>query len=109
MDLGVSSYQLDNAERGFSYRYDSKLDMRMNQTQQLSAYEVVNNYSAEDLKRIIKDYGEEKFAGNIVKNIVSSREQKNIETTKELVDIIDKSIPQAFKRNGHPAKKHFRQ
>ena len=108
MDLGVSSYQLDNGERGFSYNTDARLDMRMNQDQSLSAYEVVNEYSQEELKRIIRDYGEDKFAANIAKNIVIERNIKPIETTGELVRIIDKSIPMACKKTGgHPAKRTF--
>ncbi len=108
MDLGVSSYQLDNAERGFSYIADAPLDMRMNCDQQLTAADVVNDYSQEELKRILRDYGEEKFAANIAKNIVSEREKGKILTTGELVGIIEKSIPAACKRTGgHPAKKTF--
>jgi len=108
MDLGVSSYQLDNGERGFSYSTDARLDMRMNRDQSLSAYEVVNEYSQEELKRIIRDYGEDKFAGNIAKNIVIERNIKPIGTTGELVRIIDKSIPMACKKTGgHPAKRTF--
>ena len=107
-DLGVSSFQFDDGERGFSYNYDAKLDMRMNQNQELSAYEVVNNYSFEDLRRIFYEYGEEKFSGNIAKEIVISRNKKPIETTFELVEIIKKAIPAfARRQGGHPAKKVF--
>ena len=108
LDLGVSSYQLDNRERGFSYLSSNvRLDMRMDKSSALSAYEVVNEYSQEQLKYILSTYGEEKFAGNIAKNIVFSRKDKPIETTGELVDIIDKSIPYKFKKDGHPAKRTF--
>ena len=99
IDLGVSSYQLDNKERGFSFRFDSKLDMRMDQSQELSAYEVVNSYSQSHLARILKEYGEEEFASSIAKNIVQNRP---IKTTKELASIIEKSMPTkvVYKRNG---------
>ena len=108
LDLGVSSYQLDNRERGFSYMSSEvRLDMRMDKTSPLSAYEVVNGYSQEQLKYILSTYGEEKFSANIAKNIVFSRKDKPIETTGELVEIIDKSIPQKFKKDGHPAKRTF--
>ena len=108
LDLGVSSYQLDNRERGFSYMSkETRLDMRMDRQSQLSAYEVVNEYDFKKLKYIISTYGEEKFADNIAKNIISARQIKNIETTGELVEICDKSIPFKFKRDGHPAKKTF--
>ena len=93
VDLGVSSYQLDNADRGFSFRYNAKLDMRMNQEQKLSAYDVVNSYSQEQLKNVIKDYGEEKFAASIARHICQERELKPIETTGELKEIILKSVP----------------
>lgn len=93
VDLGVSSYQLDNAERGFSFRFDAKLDMRMNQGQKLSAYEVVNEYSQTQLKQIISDYGEEKFAANIARHIVIEREKNKIETTGQLKEIVLKSVP----------------
>ncbi len=99
IDLGVSSYQLDNKERGFSFRFDAKLDMRMDQSQQLSAYEVVNSYSLQHLTRIIKEYGEEEYASSIAKNIVKNRP---IKTTKELALIIEKSMPTrvVYTRNG---------
>ena len=93
VDLGVSSYQLDNEERGFSFRYNSKLDMRMNKEQKLSAYDVVNTYSLEELKNVIKDYGEERFAHSIARKIVQYREKQEIQTTGELKDIILKSVP----------------
>lgn len=108
LDLGVSSYQLDNRERGFSYMSSEvRLDMRMDKSSFLSAYEVVNEYSQEQLRYILSTYGEEKFSANIAKNIVFSRKDKPIETTGELVEIIDKSIPQKFKKDGHPAKRTF--
>lgn len=107
MDLGVSSYQLDNAQRGFSYMADSKLDMRMDTSQQLSAYEVVNSYSLEDLNRILRDYAEEKYSYNISRNIIKAREIKPIETTQQLVHIIDTSIPRKDSTRGHNAKKTF--
>ena len=106
-DLGVSSYQLDEEERGFSFHKDAKLDMRMNQNQLLSAYEVVNEYSFEDLTRIFFEYGEEKYAKSIAKNIVKERENKKIETTLELVEIIKNSVPEKYKRNHHPGRKVF--
>ncbi|MBQ7642680.1 MAG: 16S rRNA (cytosine(1402)-N(4))-methyltransferase RsmH, partial [Clostridia bacterium] len=108
LDLGVSSYQLDNRERGFSYMSDEvRLDMRMNTNSPKSAYEVVNNYDKAKLAYIISVYGEEKFAENIAKKICEYRKIKPIETTGELVRIIDESIPYKFKQNGHPAKKTF--
>lgn len=107
LDLGVSSHQLDTGERGFSYNYDAPLDMRMAQDGK-SAYDVVNTYSASDLTRVIRSYGEEKFASRIAKNICKERETKPIETTFELVDIIKNSMPAAAKReSGHPAKRTF--
>lgn len=107
-DLGVSSFQFDNGDRGFSYNYDAKLDMRMDQSQSLTAYEIVNTYSFENLRKIFYEYGEEKFSGNIAKEIVVSRNKKPIETTFELVDIIKKAIPAFARRTGgHPAKKVF--
>ena len=106
MDLGVSSYQLDNGERGFSYMQDAPLDMRMNRENEFSAYEIVNTYSEEELYRIIKEYGEEKFAKRIASFIVKNREEKNIETTLELVEIIKAAIPAKARREGpHPAKR----
>ncbi len=106
-DLGVSSPQLDTKERGFSYHFDSRLDMRMDLDNPLSAYEVVNNYSEADLTRIISTYGEEKHAKSIAKNIVKARNIKPIETTLELVDVIKKSMPYKDTINKHPAKKTF--
>ena len=106
-DLGVSSVQLDEASRGFSYHNDAKLDMRMDLDQELSAYEVVNNYSKEDLVRIFTEYGESKFARNIAKKIVEYRENKKIETTLELVEIIKSSVPMKFRIDKHPAKQIF--
>ncbi|HCY07209.1 MAG TPA: 16S rRNA (cytosine(1402)-N(4))-methyltransferase [Erysipelotrichaceae bacterium] len=105
LDLGVSSPQFDEKERGFSYRYDSRLDMRMNQKQSLSAYEVVNNYEFNDLVRILYQYGEEKNAKLIVRGIEKHRP---IETTLELVEVIKKSLPnKVLKKKGHPAKQTF--
>ena len=106
-DLGVSSPQLDTKERGFSYHFDSRLDMRMDLDNPISAYEVVNNYSESDLTRIISTYGEEKHAKSIAKNIVKARNIKPIETTLELVDVIKKSMPYKDIINKHPAKKTF--
>ena len=106
-DLGVSSPQLDNGERGFSYKYDARLDMRMNQSDKLDAYTVVNTYKEDDLRNIIFNYGEEKFARSIARNIVERRKQKPIETTFELVDIIKSSMPGKAMREGHPAKRTF--
>lgn len=106
-DLGVSSPQLDEKERGFSFHEDARLDMRMNQKQKLSAYEVVNEYQLEDLIRIFREYGEEKYATSIAKRIVDARKSKKIETTLELVDIIKSSVPEKYKREKHPARKVF--
>ena len=107
-DLGVSSPQLDVPERGFSYHHDAKLDMRMDQTQELTAYEVVNEWSFEDLVRIFHRYGEEKFAKQIARRIEQNRNQKEIETTLELVDSIKEGIPaKARRKGGHPAKRVF--
>ncbi len=108
-DLGVSSYQIDNPNRGFSYMAkDAHLNMKMDESQKLSAYEVVNTYDERRLFEIIRDYGEDKFAKNIAKNIVLARQTKSIETCGELVEIIDRSIPFAVKKNGgHPAKRTF--
>jgi 16S rRNA (cytosine1402-N4)-methyltransferase len=108
IDLGVSSYQLDSAQRGFSYMEDAPLDMRMDRTSPLSAYDVVNTYSEEDLIRIFYEYGEEKFSKKVASIICSQREKKNIETTLELVDIIKRAIPEKFRQKGsHPAKRIF--
>lgn len=106
-DLGVSSPQLDNKERGFSFHADARLDMRMDTKQKLSAYEVVNNYSYDDLVRIFRVYGEEKFATSIAKNIITTRENKLIETTLELAEIIKNSVPEKYRREKHPARKVF--
>jgi len=105
--LGVSSYQIDTAERGFSYRFDGKLDMRMDRSSQLTAYDVVNNYSSQDLIRILYNYGEENFAKSIVNKIVESRKVKAIETTGELVALIENAIPKKFWGKGSVAKKTF--
>ncbi len=108
MDLGVSSYQLDTPERGFSYNYDAPLDMRMNEDSAFSAYDVVNGYTEQQLRDVIFGYGEEKFGGRIADEILKAREVKPIETTFELVDIIKKAIPAAARQNGpHPAKRTF--
>lgn len=106
-DLGVSSVQLDEAERGFSYHQDAKLDMRMDKSQDFSAYNVVNNYTKEELTSIFTKYGESKFARNIAKKIVEYRENKNIETTLELVEIIKSAVPMKFRIKKHPAKQIF--
>ncbi len=108
MDLGVSSYQLDTAERGFSYMQDARLDMRMNRDDEKSAYEVINEYPEEELRRIIFEYGEEKFARNIAANIVKRRTESPIETTLELAELIKASMPKAAREGGHhPAKRTF--
>ena len=107
LDLGVSSYQLDERNRGFSYLGENELDMRMDKTQELTAKKVINEYSEEDLSNIIYTYGEERFARQIAKNIVIQRKEKPIETTKELVEIIEKSIPKSKQKDGHPAKRTF--
>ena len=107
LDLGVSSYQLDERNRGFSYLGENELDMRMDKTQRLTAKEVVNNYKEEHLANIIYEYGEERFSRRIAKNICIYREEKPIETTKELVEIIEKSIPKSKSKDGHPAKRTF--
>lgn len=108
LDLGVSSFQLDNAERGFSYMHDAPMDMRMNEDDTFTAYEVVNNYSADELTRIIREYGEEKWASRIAAFIEKARQEKPIETTGELVEIIKAAIPASARRNGpHPAKRTF--
>lgn len=106
-DLGVSSPQLDNASRGFSYLHDAKLDMRMDKDNNLSAYEVVNNYSEEDLTKIIFSYGEEKYAKSIAHNIVKERSKRKIETTLELVDIIRRSMPFKATLDKNPARRTF--
>lgn len=108
LDLGVSSYQLDTAERGFSYKYDTRLDMRMDQRQQLTAKDIVNEYSEQDLYRVIRDYGEENFAKNIAKHIVAARVKKPIETTFELNELIKAAIPAKMRaEGGHPSKRTF--
>ena len=108
LDLGVSSYQLDTADRGFTYREDAPLDMRMDQRQEMTARDIVNEYSETELYRIIRDYGEDKFAKNIAKHIVSARQNKEIETTGELIQIIKAAIPMKIRAvGGHPAKKTF--
>ena len=106
-DLGVSSPQLDIAERGFSYHKDAKLDMRMDTSSSFSAYNVVNEYSYDDLVRILKNYGEERYASSIARNIVKKREEKEITTTFELVDIIKSSMPIKAMKDSHPARKTF--
>lgn len=107
LDLGVSSHQLDTEERGFSYRFDAPLDMRMDRRQSLSARDIVNGYSEMELFRIIRDYGEDQFAKNIAKHIVKARTDKPIETTFELNDIIRAAIPAKMRQNGHPSKQTF--
>lgn len=108
LDLGVSSFQLDTSERGFSYRFDAPLDMRMDDRQALSAYNVVNEYSESDLFHLIKNYGEDKFAKNIAKHIVIERAKEPIKTTGRLAEIISQAIPMKVrKQGGHPAKRTF--
>lgn len=108
MDLGVSSPQFDDGERGFSYRYNAKLDMRMNQEQSFSAYDIVNEYDVKELTRVFREYGEEPFAYEIAKMIVKEREKKPITTTFELVEVIKKALPQKIlRKKGHPAKQVF--
>ena len=108
LDLGVSSYQLDTAERGFSYREDAPLDMRMDTRQKMTARDIVNDYEEMELYRVIRDYGEDKFAKNIAKHIVAARKVKPSETTGELTEIIRASIPMKYqKKSGHPAKRTF--
>jgi 16S rRNA (cytosine1402-N4)-methyltransferase len=107
LDLGVSSYQLDERNRGFSYLGSNDLDMRMDKTQRLTAKEIINNYKEEHLANIIYEYGEERFSRNIAKNICIERSKKKIETTDELVKIIEKSIPKLNPKEGHPAKRTF--
>ncbi|MCQ4794597.1 16S rRNA (cytosine(1402)-N(4))-methyltransferase RsmH [Anaerofustis stercorihominis] len=106
-DLGVSSFQIDDETRGFSFKKDGPLDMRMDKSKSFSAKELVNTYSYEDLRRVISEYGEEQFAGNIAKHILKNREEKPIETTYELVEIIKNAIPKKFHQMKHPAKKTF--
>jgi len=108
LDLGVSSHQLDEASRGFSYQNNAPLDMRMDRNSELSAYQVINNYSEQDIYRIIRDFGEENWASRIAKFIVEARALKPIETTFELVDIIKRAVPSAARRDGpHPARRTF--
>lgn len=107
LDLGVSSYQLDTLERGFSYKYDTELDMRMDRRQAFSARDIVNGYSEMELYRIIRDYGEDQFAKNIAKHIVAARAVKPVETTGELNEIIKAAIPAKMRQKGHPSKKTF--
>lgn len=108
LDLGVSSFQLDTAERGFSYMHDAPIDMRMNEDDALTAYDVVNTYSEQDLNRIIRDYGEEKWASRVAKFIVNARKDEPIATTGQLVEIIKAAIPANARRTGpHPAKRTF--
>ena len=108
LDLGVSSYQIDEKTRGFTYMQDGPLDMRMDKTQELTAEYVVNNYKEEELSRIIYEYGEEKFSRRIAKNICEYRKKEKIATTNELVNIIEKSVPKAHsQKQGHPAKRTF--
>jgi len=107
LDLGVSSWQFDNGERGFSYNYDAPLDMRMDTRKDLTASVIVNEYPEEEIRRILKDYGEEKFASRIASNIVRTRGRGKIETTFELNDIIKESIPAKFRSGGHPSRQTF--
>ena len=107
LDLGVSSHQLDTEDRGFSYRFDAPLDMRMDRRQTLTARDIVNNYSEMELFRLIRDYGEDQFAKNIAKHIVKARADKPIETTFELNEIIKAAIPAKMRQNGHPSKQTF--
>lgn len=108
LDLGVSSYQLDTAERGFSYREDAPLDMRMDTRQPMTAKDIVNDYSQKELCRVIRDYGEDKFAANIAKHIVMARSKGPIETTGQLTEVIRAAIPMKYqKKSGHPAKRTF--
>ena len=106
-DLGVSSPQLDEGERGFSFHKDARLDMRMNQDSSLSAYEVVNEYEEEKLTKIFYEYGEEKYARSIAKGIIKARNDKKIETTLELTEIIKNNVPEKYRRDHHPARKVF--
>ncbi len=106
-DIGVSSMQLDEDYRGFSYHNDAPLDMRMDTDREFSAYNLVNEYDYDNLVRVLRDYGEEKYASSIAKNIIKCREEKKIETTLELVEIIKKSMPMREQRDAHPARKTF--
>ncbi len=108
LDIGVSSYQLDTAERGFTYKEENApLDMRMDNRQTMTAEDIVNNYTEMELFRVIRDYGEDQFAKNIAKHIVAKRQEKRITTTGELTEIIKAAIPAKFRQNGHPSKKTF--
>lgn len=107
LDLGVSSWQFDNGDRGFSYNTDAPLDMRMDTRKDLSAAVIVNEYPEEEIRRILRDYGEERFAPQIARGIAKAREAKRIETTFELNDIIRESIPAKFRANGHPSRQTF--
>lgn len=108
IDLGVSSYQLDNAERGFSYNQEAPLDMRMDTRRPFSAYDVVNGYAEQELKRVLYQYGEEKYAPQIARAIIKARQVSSVQTTTELVDIIKSALPEKAKATGHhPAKKSF--
>lgn len=107
MDLGVSSFQLDTAERGFSFHEDADLDMRMNRQQEITAKDIVNNYTEQELNTIFFNYGEEKYARRISRAISNYRKKKNIESTLELVEIIKAAVPQSYKREKHPARKSF--
>lgn len=108
IDLGVSSYQLDTIDRGFSYRFDAPLDMRMDQRQQTTARDIINTYSEAELFRVIRDYGEDKFAKNIAKHIVMEREKAPIETTEQLNEVIRHAIPMKVRKaSGHPSKRTF--
>ena len=107
LDLGVSSWQFDQGDRGFSYNYDAPLDMRMDTRKDLSAAVIVNEYPEEEIRRILRDYGEEKFASNIASNICKARSKKKIETTFELNDIIKDSIPAKFRAGGHPSRQTY--
>lgn len=107
LDLGVSSFQLDEKSRGFSYIGENELDMRMDKSQELTAKKVVNTYDEEQLAKILFEYGEERFSRNIARNICLHRKEKEIETTKDLVEIIEESIPKSKQKDGHPAKRTF--
>ena len=108
LDIGVSSHQLDEAERGFSYMQDAPLDMRMDNTKEFSAYHVINEYSEDELNRVIFEYGEERWAKRIAKFIVEARKDKSLETTWDLVDVIKKAVPKGARKDGpHPAKRTF--